>query len=204
MKLLDFNLAPNPRKVRVYLHEKGISIPIEAVDVLSGKNRTPEFLARVNPLGGLPVLELDDGTHLTESLAIIEYLEELHPTPPMLGETPLERARVREAERICEFGVLGSVAGFFQNTHVFFANRVKQSPDAAETALGRLATATKVVDARIGENPFVAGARPTIADCTLFAACEIAAFANAPIDYAARPNFARWYEAFKQRPSAQA
>ena len=204
MKLLDFNLAPNPKKVRVYLHEKGLSIPLEPVDVLSGQNRTPEFLSRVNPLGGLPVLQLDDGAYRTESLAIIEYLEELHPDPPMLGGTALERARIREAERICEIGVLSAVGTVFQNTSPFFAGRIKQSPDAADTARGRLATATAAVDGLMGSKPFVAGSRPTVADCTLFAACEFAAFANVEIDWAKRPNLARWYEAFKQRPSAQA
>src|SRR4026207_88623 len=108
MKLLDFALAPNPKKVRVYLREKGLDIPIEQVDVMGGKNRTPEFLSGANPLGGppgvergagknrppeslrganplggLPVLELDDGKYLPESLAIMEYLEEMHPNPPL-------------------------------------------------------------------------------------------------------------------------
>lgn len=204
MKLLDFNLAPNPKKVRVYLREKGLTLPIEPVDILSGKNRTPEFLERVNPLGGLPVLELDDGSHLTESLAIMEYLEELHPEPPMLGATPLERARVREVERICDLGVLNAVGTIFQNTSPFFAGRVKQSPDTAETARGRLKTLLKVLDGSIGSKPFVAGSRPTIADCTLLAALEFANFAGAEIDYAAVPNVGRWYESFKLRPSAQA
>ena len=79
MKVYDFPGAPNPKKLRVYLAEKGIKVPIETVDIVSGKNRTPEFL-RKNPLGGLPVLELDDGSCLTESLAIIEYFEELNPS----------------------------------------------------------------------------------------------------------------------------
>ncbi len=84
MKIYDFAGAPNPRKVRVYLAEKGITVPMEPVDIISGQNRTPEFLKK-NPLGGLPVLELDDGTCVPESLAIIEYFEELHPTPPMIA-----------------------------------------------------------------------------------------------------------------------
>ena len=108
MKIYDFVGAPNPKKLRVYLVEKGLDIPFEPVNIVTGENRTPEFLKK-NPLGGLPVLELDDGRHLTESLAIIEYLEELHPSPPMIGTTPLERARVRELERIVELGVLNSV-----------------------------------------------------------------------------------------------
>jgi glutathione S-transferase len=204
MKLLDFALAPNPTKVRVYLAEKGIALPLEPVDVPSGANRTPEFLATVNPLGGLPVLQLDDGSYLTESLAIIQYLEELHPSPPMVGATPLERARVREMERICETGVLNNVGTIFQNTSPFFAARVKQSADAAETARGRLATTLKSIDARIGGKRFLCGDTPTIADCTLFAAIKFAGFSGNPVDFAALPNLARWHETFSQRPSAQA
>jgi len=204
MKLLDFALAPNPKKVRVYLREKGLDIPIEQVDVMGGKNRTPEFLSGVNPLGGLPVLELDDGKYLTESLAIMEYLEETHPNPPMHGGNAIERARVREAERIADLGVLLAVAMIFQNTSPFFAGRIKQSPDAAETGKTRLAATTRVMDQLIGSKQFVAGAKPTIADCTLFAALEFANFAQAEIDYAKLKNLGRWYEGFKQRPSASA
>ena len=138
------------------------------------------------------MLELDDGSHLTESLAIIEYLEELHPNPPMIGTTPLERARVRALERICELGVLGRVATIFQNTHPFFAGRVKQSADAAETARTRLAANLKVLDAKIGSNPFVAGDKPTIADCTLLAALEFAEFAQ--VAARRQVNVHRWYE----------
>jgi glutathione S-transferase len=202
MKMYDFVGAPNPKKVRVYLAEKGIKVPAESVNIVTGENRTPEFLKK-NPLGGLPVLELDDGTYLPESLAIIEYFEELHPNPPMIGATPLERARVRALERIAELGVLTRVATIFQNTHPFMAGRVKQSADAAETARGLMANSLKVLDAEIGKRPFVAGERPTIADCTLLAALEFAAFAQVPID-PSYTNVARWYEAFKQRPSAQA
>src|SRR5262245_36330915 len=198
MKVYDFAGAPN---LRVYMAEKGLDIPTESVDILSGQNRSPEFLKK-NPLGGLPVLELDDGSHLTESLAIMEYLEELHPKPSMLGNTPLERARVREAERICEIGVLSNVGTIFQNTHPFFAQRVKQSPDAAETAKNRLNAALKVLDARLATRKFVAGDAPTIGDCTLLAALEFASFAGIELD-PAFTNVHRWYADFKQRPSAQ-
>src|SRR5216110_2732981 len=109
MRIHDFVGAPNPKKLRVYLAEKGIEIPCVPVNIVTAENRTPEFLKK-NPLGGLPVLELDDGSCLTESLAIIQYLEDLHPTPPMIGTTPIERARVREVERIAELGVLFRIA----------------------------------------------------------------------------------------------
>lgn len=202
MKLYDFAGAPNPRKLRVYLAEKGITVPIEAVDIVSGQNRRPEFL-KINPLGGLPVLQLDDGSILTESLAIIEYFEELHPQPPMIGSTPLDRARVRATERICEIGVLNAVGTIFQNTHPFMAGRVKQSADAADTARTRLDANLKVLDQKIGSQPFVAGTHPTIADCTLFAALEFGVFAGVDIS-AEHENVQRWWHAFKQRPSANA
>ena len=202
MKIYDFVGAPNPKKLRVYLAEKGLSIPSEQVNIVSGENRTPEFQKK-NPLSGLPVLELDDGTHLTESLVIMNYLEDLHPSPSMVGTNPNERARVRELERICELGVLSSVAQIFQNSHPFMAGRLKQSPDAAENARNRLASNLKVVDGKIGDRPFVAGSRPSIADCTLFAALEFAEFAQVPLDPSFK-NVNRWYAGFKERPSAQA
>jgi glutathione S-transferase len=202
MKLHDYAGAPNPKRVRVYLAEKGLKIPTEQVDILSGKNRSPEFLAK-NPMGGLPVLELDDGTYLAESLAIMEYFEDLHPTPPMIGTTPLERARVRALERICELSVMGRVAQVFQNTHPFMAGRMKQSADAAENGRNFLSQSVKVLDGMIGSNAFVAGAKPTIADCTLLAALQFAEFAQIPIEPSCK-NVARWYESFKQRPSAAA
>ena len=202
MKLYSFFGAPNPKKVRIYLAEKELQVPIQEVNIVSGENRTAEFL-KLNPLGGLPVLELDDGSHLTESLAIIEYFEDLHPTPPMIGTNALERARVREIERIAETGVLLRVATIFQNTHPFMAGRIKQSADAAENARGLMANSLKVLDSRIGNQPFVAGQRPSIADCTLCAALQFADFAQVPLD-PAYANVGRWYETFKQRPSAQA
>ncbi len=202
MKLHEFPGAPNPKKVRVYLAEKGIQVDSVPVDIITGENRKPEFLKK-NPMGGLPVLELDDGSYLPESLAIIEYFEDLHPTPPMIGTTPLERARVRALERLIELSVLGRIAVIFQNTHPLFASRLKQSPDAAESARSALATNLGVLDAKIGSNTFAAGDKPTIADCTLLASLQFAEFGQIPID-AAHKNIHRWYESFKQRPSASA
>jgi glutathione S-transferase len=205
MKVYDFVGAPNPKKLRVYLAEKGLDIPFEPVNIVAGENRKPEFLRR-NPMGGLPVLELDDGSCLPESLAIMEYLEELHPKPPMIGTTPLERARVRALERICELGVLSRVAAYFQHTHPFMAGRLKQSPEAAENARTGLVNVLKVLDAEVGKGPFVAGARPTIADCTLYASYEFAEFAGVPLDKLEPScrNLAAWYAGFRERPSARA
>jgi glutathione S-transferase len=202
MKIYDFVGAPNPKKLRVYLAEKDLKVPTEQINIVTGENRAPEFLKK-NPLGGLPVLGLDDGSYLTESLAIMEYFEELHPNPPMIGTTPLERARVRALERICEIGVLLRVGTIFQNSHPFMAGRVKQSADAAETARTQMTATLKVIDEKIGQRPFVAGERPTIADCTLLAALEFGEFAGVALD-PAFANVARWYTDFKKRPSAAA
>jgi glutathione S-transferase len=202
MKIYDFVGAPNPKKLRVFLAEKGIDVRRETVDIVSGQNRAPQFLSK-NPSGGLPVLELDDGSYLPESLAIMEYFEELHPQPPMIGTTPVERARTRAVERIAELGVLSPIATIFQNTHPFMAGRLKQSPDAAENARTRLQANLAVLDTLIGSNPFVAGKRPTIADCTLFAALEFAAFAGVELD-PSFTNINRWFADFKKRPSAEA
>ncbi|HZP41068.1 MAG TPA: glutathione S-transferase family protein [Candidatus Binatia bacterium] len=206
MKIYDFVGAPNPKKVRIYLAEKGLQIPLVPVNIVTGENRTREFLAK-NPAGGLPVLELDDGTCLPESLAIIQYLEELNPSPPMIGTTPLERARVRSLERVAELGVLYPVATYFQNTHPFMAQRVpKQSPDAAENAKAALGRSLKLLDATVGKGPFVAGPRPTIADCTLWAAYDFAEFAGIPLGQLApeAKNLAAWHAGFRERPSAKA
>jgi glutathione S-transferase len=200
MKLYDFPFAPNPRKLRVYLAEKGLSIPLVPVNLVKGEQRTPEFLA-VNPLAALPVLELDDGTRLTESLAIIEYLEELHPEPPMIGTTPLERARVRAAERRCELGVLVRVARLFHATRAVLPGS-QPDPVLADHFRRELAPSLAALDGEIGAGPFVCGTQPSIADCTLFAALEMARMGE--LDVALGANLAGWLARFRERPSAAA
>ncbi|MBW2395557.1 MAG: glutathione S-transferase family protein [Deltaproteobacteria bacterium] len=203
MKIHDFPFAPNPRKLRTYLGEKGIEIPFVLVNLVNGDQKKPEFLAK-NPLGNTPVLELDDGTCLTESLAIIEYLEELHPDPPMIGETPLERARVRRLERIAELGVVSAVARYVHGTKSPLPG-IEANPAVAKAALESLAAPLEVLDLETADRPFIAGSRPTIADCTLFAGFEFAKFAGLELgDVAAGfPNLKRWHAAFSQRPSTR-
>jgi glutathione S-transferase len=198
MKLYYFPIAPNPTKVRIYLAEKDIEIEQVLVNLVKGEQKSPEHLAR-NPFGSLPVLELDDGSHLTESLAIIELFEELHPDPPMIGTDPFERARVRRVERIADLGVLLSVARIIHATRSPLG--LPPVPEIAEAARRQLPKALEVLDSEIGDQPFLAGARPTIADCTLFAAFGFARFGEVEIDPAYR-NLARWSAEFGQRPSA--
>ena len=199
MKLYWFPVAPNPTKVRLYLAEKGIELEQVLVNLARGEQRQPEHRAR-SPLGKLPVLELDDGSFLRESLAILEYLEELHPEPAMLGRTPLERARVREIERIADLGVLGSVGRLVHATRSPLG--LPPNPGVEAWERSQLPLALEALEDRIGERPFLAGERPTLADCTLFAAFGFAAFGGVEIE----PRFERlqrWHARYAERPSAK-
>lgn len=199
MKLHYFPIAPNPTKVRVYLAEKGLDLECALVNLAKGEQRRPEFLA-LNPLGKLPVLELDDGSALSESLAIIEYLEELHPEPPMIGRDPLERARVRDLERLCDLGVLLPIARYIHATDSPLG--LPPVPAVAEQAWRTLEQNLEVLDARIGDGPFVAGERVTIADCSLWAGFQFADFRK--VEIAARfGNVAAWRARFGERESTR-
>ena len=200
MKIYTWLVAPNPTRVRVYLREKGIALEEVLVNLLAGEQKSEEHLAR-NRFGNLPVLELDDGSYLTESLAIIEFFEELHPDPPMIGTDPLARARVRSLERIIEVGVLVPIGRLVHATQSPLG--IPPNPAIADDARATLPISLSALDERIAGHPFVAGGAPTIADCTLFAALNFGRFFGVELDpsYA---NIGRWFEAFCQRPSVQA
>src|SRR4029077_16590432 len=130
MKIYDFAFAPNPRRLRIFVAEKGLKIPMEQVDLATGKNRTPEMLAK-NPAGGIPFVELDDGTHLAESVAICRYLEGLHPEPNLMGKDSREQAFIEMWNRRIELNLFGPVSRVFQNTTELFKGRIKQFPEYA-------------------------------------------------------------------------
>ena len=196
MKLYTFPPAPNPRKLHAYLGEKGIELPTEIVNLVHGEQNAPAYL-EISPFGTVPVLELDDGTHLIESLAIIEYLEELHPEPDMLGRDPLERARIRETERVIEMRLLGRIARIVHSTRSPLPG-VEPDLETAEKEKAQLPRVLAFVDARIGERPFVMGDRPTVADCTLYGALGFGQMFGLEID-AEYKNVRRWFEAFQKR-----
>jgi len=206
LTLYAFPVAPNPTKVRLYLAEKalgGASLELEQVmvNLREGEQKSPEHRAR-NPFGKLPVLELADGTHLIESLAIIEYLEELYPDPPMLGREPLERARVRELERVADLGVLISVARIVHATNSPLG--LPAVPEVARLAREALQGPLDVLDQRLGDGrPFLAGERVSVADCTLAAAFQFARFGKVELD-PAFANLARWDRAYRERAPGKA
>ena len=131
MKIYDYKLAPNPRRVRVFLAEKGISVPFEEVDIFKGINRQPDFLKK-NSLGGIPVLELDDGRHIAESVAICRYFELLHPEPALFGKGAFEQATVEMWNRRIELAVLVPVGLVWGHSHELTRARIKQIPEMGE------------------------------------------------------------------------
>jgi glutathione S-transferase len=202
MKLYDYPAAPNPRRVRVFLAEKGIDVPKVLVDITKGENRSPEYLAK-NPMGGVPILELDDGTILAESVAICRYFEESKPEPNLMGRTPVEKAQIEMWNRRMELEILMNTAGCFRNTHAFFKGRIPQSPEygaiCREAALKRL----EWLDAELAKRRFVAGDRYTIADITALIGIDF----GRPSDIRIKPeqkNLARWHQEVSSRPSAKA
>lgn len=202
MKLYDHSLAPNPRRVRIFLAEKGITVPSEQLDLFAGANRTPEALQR-NPYGGLPVLELDDGTCIAESVAICRYLEELNPEPPLLGADARDRALVEMWNRRMELALFFQIGRYFQHTSEIFKTRIKQMPEVAEMAHEAALAQMQLIDGLIGDRQFIAGERYTIADITALVAFGLGQMVGLTIDPGLK-NLTRWHGEVAARPSARA
>jgi glutathione S-transferase len=204
MKLYDSALAPNPRRVRIFLAEKGLSVPTEQVDIVKADNRAGEFRKK-NPLGQLPVLELDDGTCIAESVAICRYFEVLNPEPPLFGapRDAKDQALVEMWQRRMELELLRYVAGAFQNLHAFFKGRIEQVPAYGEVCRNTARERLAWLDAELAARPFVAGERYTIADITALVAVDFGRTSDVRID-PGQKNLTRWHETVSARPSAKA
>jgi len=202
MKFYNLRAGVNPRRVRIFLAEKGVSVPTVDLDMDKGDNREPEFLAK-NPLGTLPVLELDDGTILAESIAICRYFEELHPAPPLFGIDRLDRALVEMWNRRMELEILHPLTDAFIHTHPYWKGRRQQIPDygklAREIALQRMAW----LDRELKDREFVAGTRYTVADITAQCALLLGKNTGTPIPDG-MAQLARWFAAVTGRPTARA
>jgi glutathione S-transferase len=203
MKLYLAPVAPNPTRVKTYVAEKGLlaNAEIEAISVsmLEGEQRSPQHLAR-NPSGTLPVLELNDGSFITESLTIMQYLEALYPEPPMIGVDTRSHFRTLEMERKIELGVTNRLVRWVHATNSPLG--LPKNKGIEESENRNLPNGLQFTNDLIGANEFVLGDTPTIADCTLFGGLFFAEFFawQIPAEYS---NLLRWYEAFKKRPSAQ-
>jgi glutathione S-transferase len=202
VKLYDSQFAPNPRRVRFFLAEKGIEVPTVQVDIGKADNRKPEFLSK-NPMGGLPVLELDDGTHLAETVAICRYFEELQPEPPLMGSGPQGRATVEMWQRRMELEVFIPIAQVFRNTHDFFKGRVQQVPEFGEACREVASKRLDWLDEVLGEREWIAGDGFTIADITAVCGIDFGRITGIKIG-PDQKNLTRWHEAVSSRPGAKA
>lgn len=202
LKIIEQSRAPNPRRVRIFLAEKGLDIALEQIDMMRMEHRSDDF-TRLNPLQQVPVLVLDDGTAISESMAICRYLDELHPEPVLFGRTPKARALTEMWNRRIEHGLLFRVAQVFRHTHPAMAPL--EQPQVAEwgtanrtKALDQLA----ILDHELSERPFVAGDEYSVADITALVAVDF--MKPAKIERPPLANLDRWYGAVAARPSAKA
>ena len=203
MKLYDSALAPNPRRVRLFLAEKGIAVPTEAVDLSQLQQKEADFSA-INPLQRIPALVLDSGEVLTESVAICRYFEEIQPEPPLFGVGALERARVEMWQRRAELEFFLPIAHAFRHSHPAMREMEKpQIAELAETSRPRALAFARFLDAELARRRFLAGETFTIADITAFVAAEFARFARIafPDDLV---HLARWRAEVAARPGASA
>ena len=208
MKIYDWHIAPNPRRLHIYLAEKGLQIPLEEVggDDLKLK---PAYVAKY-PHAMVPVLELDDGTLIGEAMAICRYFEEIHPNPPLMGTDAKDKAIVEMWEkRANEEGMLAA-SELFRNTAPAFADRglpgsshpIRQLPELVERATARMGRFYRKFDEQLANNEYVAGQRYTIADISTLCAIDFGKWTDLDIPPECQ-NLQRWYAAVAARPSAK-
>ncbi len=202
MLLYQFRMGTNPRRVIIYLAEKGLDVPRYELDYKGGEQKSPEYL-RINSAGRAPALVTDDGVALTEAGAIMEYFEELYPQRPMIGVAPISRAKVRALERVGNDLCVRSQAWLWNLTDAFPAKEPRPSKIVAEQVYRYVAELLDILDAHIGDAEFLAGDEPTIADFSAFAIFQTA---RERFDQALgndHPRLDRWYKNFRKRPSAE-
>jgi glutathione S-transferase len=203
MKLYDGGRAPNPRRVRIFLAEKGISLPIEPVDLGSLQQKSPAFTA-INPMQRVPALVLDDGTVLTESIAICRYFEEVQPDPSLFGCGALEKAQIEMWNRRVDLGFLSLVSHVFRNTHQAMKEmEVPQVPAWAEANKPRIADFLGFLDRELRGRRFVAGDGYSVADITGLVAVDFMKPAKLTVPQELT-NVLRWHAEVSGRPSAKA
>ena len=203
MKLYDGGRAPNPRRVKVFLAEKAITVPTEQVDLGQLAHKSPAYAA-INPLQRVPALELDDGTILCESIAICRYFEQLHPEPPLFGQGPKDMAMVEMWERRLEFHLLAPVSHVFRNSHPAMKDmEVPQVLAWADANKPRVMDFLALLDRELKDRRYVAGDRYTVADITGMIAVDFMKPAKLAVPETLT-NLKRWHDEVSARPSAKA
>ncbi len=211
MRLYDFALAPNPRRVRMFLAEKSVEVPLVEINTREKAQFEASFGA-VNPVRAIPVLELDDGTCIAESVAICRYIEEIHPEPPLMGTDAKDKAIVEMWNRRVELIGYAAASEAVRNALPMFEDRglsgvsggVPQIPALVERGKQTLGRFFGLLDGQLADNPFVAGSAFTIADITAFVTIEFAKRVDVAIPEDGADNVLRWHAEIASRPSASA
>ncbi len=204
MKLYTSKLAPNPKRVRMFIAEKGITdIEFVELDMMKGETRSPEY-RRIAPNGLMPTLLLDDGLAIQESAVICRYLERIHPEPNLLGRDPTEEAQIGMWDRKMEFELLIPMAQTFRHAHPNgkLVER-RPVPEFGEGQRGIAERRMGILDQELAGREFISGDRFTIADITAYIGLEFFRF----VGFAITPeqeNLARWFQTVKERPSSKA
>jgi glutathione S-transferase len=203
MKLYDGGRAPNPRRVRIYLAEKGISVPLEPVNLGALQHKSAAFAA-INPVQRVPALLLDDGSVICESIAICRYFEALHPEPPLFGVGAREIAEIEMWNRRLELNLLFPIAHVFRNTHPAMKEmEVPQVPAWAEANKPRIMEFLDILERNLRDRPFAAGDRFSVADITGLVAVDFMKPAKLMVPETCA-GVRRWHAAVSARPSASA
>jgi glutathione S-transferase len=207
MKFYDCSTAPSPRRVRIFLKEKGIELPTVQVD-LRNKEQMSDAFRKINPYCTVPVLELDDGTRLTSTQGVWRYLEETHPEPPLMGRDAKEKALVADLDWRMEMEGFMAAGEALRNSVPGMKDRAitgpvgyPQIPELAERGRARLQQFFGTLDAILADRAFVAGANYSVADITAFVSVDFAGWVKLKIPDGAK-NLQRWYEAVKARPGS--
>ncbi|WP_340691802.1 glutathione S-transferase family protein [Hyphomonas sp.] len=203
MILYNYPGGPNPRRVRIFLAEKGIAVSMETVDIMTRRNRQPDFLEK-NPTGGIPILELDDGTCISESVAICRYFEELHPEPPLFGTGAKERAIIEMWLRRVELNLMVPIGMVWVHGHPLTAKLIRQIPEAAAQNRVRTAMGYKLLNDQLAENEFIAGDAYSVVDAVALATYDFGAGLVGVPPADGLTHLARWHAAVSARPSATA
>ena len=208
MLFFDCQPAPSPRRVRMFIAEKGVEIPVQMVDLGSGEHLGESFRA-LNPDCTVPVLQLDDGSTLTESLAICDYLETRFPEPPLMGTGPDERARVLEWNAKVEQQGLAATAEAFRNFSKGFKGRAltgaeafEQIPELVARGRHRVELFMKRLDAHLAANTYLCGEQFTLPDITALVCIDMCAWIKMPVPDT-HTHLKRWHDAVSARPSAR-
>jgi glutathione S-transferase len=195
--------APNPRRVRMFLAEKGVAYDTVEVSIAAGAHQTVDFRKK-SPLSLVPVLELADGRVLRESMAICRYIEELHPEPNLFGADPWERAQVEQWSRHAELELLVPIAQVFRNSHRFWQGKIQQAPAFAVIMREVVAARFDWLDAELATRAYLAGDRFTVADITALCAIDFGKVSDIRIQSETHPHLAAWHQRVGGRPSAKA